>query len=140
MSINLDDRRSQKGFTLIELIVVLVILSLLAAVVAPNVFKYLARGKNEAAKMQVGYFEEALTLFLTDMGRFPTTAEGLDALVRNPGNLDAWNGPYLKKGLPNDPWGKPYVYRCPGIHGEYDLFSFGPDGAEGGDDDVCSWK
>jgi general secretion pathway protein G len=140
MFVNSEDRRSEKGFSLIELIVVLVILGLLAAVVGPSVFKHLATGKEKIAKIQIKELEGGLQLFSFDMGRFPNTSEGLDALMRNPGNAEAWKGPYLNKELPKDPWGKPYVYRSPGLHGDYDLYSCGPDGADGGDDDICSWK
>ena len=140
MSENFEGRRSEKGFSLIELIVVLVILGLLAAVVAPNVYNKLAKGKDQIAKIQIKEIEGALQLFSFDMGRYPNTGEGLDALVRNPGNIDSWKGPYLAKDVPKDPWGRPYAYRCPGMHGDYDLFSFGADGTDGGDDDICSWK
>ncbi len=132
--------RSEKGFTLIELIVVLVILVLLAAVVAPKVFNKLAKGKDQIAKIQITEIEGAIQLFSFDMGRNPTTAEGLESLVRNPGNNDSWKGPYLAKALPQDPWGRPYAYRCPGNNGDYDLLSFGADGTEGNEDDICSWK
>ena len=132
--------RSEKGFTLIELIVVLVILVLLAAVVAPKVFNKLAKGKDQIAKIQITEIEGAIQLFSFDMGRNPTTAEGLESLVQNPGNNDSWKGPYLAKALPHDPWGRPYAYRCPGNNGDYDILSFGADGTEGNEDDVCSWK
>lgn len=132
--------RSEKGFTLIELIVVLVILVLLAAVVAPKVFNKLAKGKDQIAKIQITEIEGAIQLFSFDMGRNPTTAEGLESLVRNPGNNDSWKGPYLAKALPQDPWGRSYAYRCPGNNGDYDLLSFGADGTEGNEDDICSWK
>ncbi len=135
-----EERRSEKGFSLIELIVVLVILGLLAAVVAPRVVNKLAQGKDQIAKIQIKELEGALQMYSFDLGQFPTTSEGLDALVRNPGNSDSWKGPYLSKELPKDPWGHPYGYRCPGMHGDYDLYSFGADGTEGNDDDVCSWK
>ena len=140
MSMGYDNRRSEKGFSLIELIVVLVILGLLAAVVAPNIYNKLAKGKDQIAKIQIKEIEGAIQLFSFDMGRDPNSAEGLDALVRNPGNSDSWKGPYLAKSLPQDPWGRPYAYRCPGTHGDYDLFSLGADGIEGNDDDICSWK
>jgi general secretion pathway protein G len=140
MSVGFGERRSEKGFTLVELIVVVVILGLLAAVVAPKLYDKLAKSKDQIAKIQIKELEGALQLFAFDLGRFPVTAEGLDALVRNPGNLDGWKGPYLTKSeLPNDPWGKPYVYRFPGQHGDYDLFSMGADGVES-DDDPASWK
>ena len=141
MFVNDEGRRSEKGFSLIELIVVLVILGLLAAVVAPNVFKHLSTGKEKIARIQIKELEGGLQLFSFDMGRYPNTSEGLEALVNSPGNLESWKGPYLsKKELPKDPWGKPYVYRSPGLHGDYDLYSCGPDGADGGDDDICNWK
>jgi len=135
-----ESGRSEKGFTLIELIVVLVILVLLAAVVAPKVFNKLAKGRDQIAKIQITEIEGAIQLFSFDMGRNPTTAEGLESLVRNPGNNDSWKGPYLAKALPQDPWGRPYAYRCPGNNGDYDLLSFGADGTEGNEDDICSWK
>jgi general secretion pathway protein G len=140
MSVEFESRRSEKGFSLIELIVVLVILGLLAAVVAPRVFDKLAKGKDQIAKIQIKELEGALQLFSFDMGRFPNTSEGLDSLVRNPGNSDSWKGPYLSKELPKDPWGRPYIYRNPGMHGDYDIFSYGADGTDGGGDDICSWQ
>jgi len=144
MPVSTGERKSEKGFSLIELIVVLVILGLLAAVVGPNIYKKLAKGKEQIAKIQIKEFEGSLQLFSFDIGRFPTSAEGLDALIHNPGNLESWKGPYLaKEKVPDDPWGKPYVYRCPGQHGDYDLFSCGPDGVEGGEGenaDITSWQ
>jgi general secretion pathway protein G len=140
MRIELENRKAEKGFSLIELIVVLVILGLLAAVVGPKVYDKLAKGKDQIAKIQIKEIEGALQLYSLDMGRLPTSSEGLEALVRNPGNLESWKGPYLAKNLPKDPWGKDYMYRCPGMHGDYDLFSVGADGTDGGDDDICSWK
>ncbi len=134
---------SQAGITLIELIVVLVILGLLATVVGPRVMERLRGSKREIATMQIRELEGALDLFALDLGRLPTTDEGLEALIQNPG-LEGWNGPYLKSSkVPLDPWGKPYQYRSPGQHGDYDLFSFGPDGQEGGEGenaDIVNWQ
>jgi general secretion pathway protein G len=140
MSVKSENRRSEKGFTLIELIVVLVILGLLAAVVGPSVYKKLAGSKDKIAKIQITELEGALQMYSFDMGHFPSSNEGLEALVRNPGTSDSWKGPYLAKDLPKDPWDRPYAYRYPGVHGEFDIFSLGADGAEGTDDDICSWK
>jgi general secretion pathway protein G len=136
-----ENRKSEKGFSLIELIVVLVILGLLAAVVGPKIYDKLAQSKNQVAKIQIKEIEGALQLFSFDMARYPSSAEGLEALVQNPGAGDSWKGPYLtKKNLPKDPWEKPYAYRFPGIHGDFDLYSFGADGTEGNEDDICNWN
>jgi general secretion pathway protein G len=140
MPVDFMDRKSERGFSLIELIVVLVILGLLAAVVAPNVYNKLAKGKDQIAKIQIKELEGALQLYSFDMGQYPATAEGLEALVRNPGSSDSWKGPYLSKELPKDPWGRPYLYRSPGMHGDFDLYSAGADGTEGNEDDICSWN
>lgn len=132
----------KKGFTLIELLVVMVIIGLLAALVGPRLFPQLGKGKQSAAKAQIELIGQALDQFRLDTGRYPTTQEGLNALVTNPG-IEKWDGPYLKKGLPNDPWSRPYQYLSPGSHGEYDLFSYGRDGAPGGekeDKDVANWE
>ncbi len=133
----------KKGFTLIELLVVLVILGLLAALVAPKLFPKLGKGKQAAAKAQIELLGQALDQFRLDTSRYPTSQEGLKALSTNPGGIENWDGPYLKKGVPNDPWGKPYHYEAPGQHGEYDLYSYGRDGSPGGDGedkDVVSWE
>ncbi len=125
-----------------ELLVVLTVIALLAALVGPRLFPKLGKGKQAAAKAQIELLGQALDHFRMDVGRYPTTQEGLAALMTNPG-IDRWDGPYLKKSLPNDPWGKPYVYLCPGVHGEYDLISYGRDGTPGGegeDKDVNSWE
>ncbi|OPY79396.1 MAG: Type II secretion system protein G precursor [Syntrophorhabdus sp. PtaU1.Bin058] len=133
---------NRQGFTLIELLVVMVIVGLLAALVGPRLFPKLGKGKQTAAKAQIEMLGQALDHFHLDVGRYPTTQEGLGALTANPG-IQNWEGPYLQKGLPNDPWGKPYSYQCPGPHGEYDLYSYGRDGSPGGegeDRDVVNWE
>ncbi len=134
--------KNRQGFTLIELLVVMVILGLLAALVGPRLFGHVGAANQKAAKTQIEMLGQALDAFRLDVGRYPSTTEGLNALVTNPG-VDGWNGPYLKKGLPNDPWKRPYIYQSPGEHGDYDLVSYGADGAPGGDGenkDVTSWE
>jgi len=144
--VNFKDKKvknAQRGFSLIELIVVLVILGLLAAVVGPKVMSKLRGSRSQIAKMQITEFEEALDLFNFDVGRYPTGEEGLRALKENVGNIPNWSGPYLKKGVPKDPWGRDYIYRAPGQHGEFDLYSLGADGQEGGEadnTDITSWN
>ncbi len=135
---------SQAGFTLLEVLVVLVILGLIAAVVAgPQVFKLLGTAKSETAKMQIERIGGALDLYRLEIGRYPTEQENLVALVEAPSGVPRWNGPYLKKKESIvDPWGQVYVYRMPGQHGEYDLYTLGSDNAEGGEGeagDVTSW-
>jgi general secretion pathway protein G len=137
------NRERQKGFTLIELMVVLFILGLLAALVAPRLIGRVGKAKQQTAAAQIQMLSTTLDLFYLDVGRYPTTSEGLPALHSNPGNLRGWSGPYLDRGVPLDPWGRDYVYRSPGNHGPYDLMSLGADGLEGGegeDQDITSWK
>lgn len=134
--------RHPKGFTLIELLVVVIIIGLLAALVGPRLFGRVGKSKQAAAQAQIELFGVALDNLRLDVGRYPTTEEGLEALQTNPG-LDGWDGPYLKKEIPLDPWGRFYVYKVPGEHGEYDLISYGADGTPGGDGenaDLVSWK
>src|SRR5664279_2963666 len=117
--------RGEGGFTLIEILVVITIIAMIMSLVGPRVLNYLGGSKVKAAKIQIQSFGSALDLFNLDTGRYPTTGEGLNALVQSPGTLPSWNGPYLKGGvLPNDPWGKAYVYRSPGEHGPYDITSY----------------
>jgi general secretion pathway protein G len=137
--------KSQAGFTLVEILVVITIIGLIMALVGPRVLGYLGESKAKAAKIQIESFGSALDLFFLDTGRYPTGSEGLTALVRRPGNIAAWNGPYLKGGaVPPDPWGNAYVYRAPGQEGRtYDLLSYGADGTEGGTgaaQDITSWQ
>lgn len=134
--------RSQKGFTLIELLIVMIILGLLAAIVAPNMFQKVGKAKQGSAKTQISMIGTALDAYRLDLGRYPSADEGLEALRKNPGAPN-WDGPYLSKDIPVDPWGKPYVYRAPGDHGDYDLYSLGADGQDGGEGenaDVVSWE
>jgi len=133
---------NRKGFTLIELLVVMVILGMLAALVGPQIFGKVGKGKQSAARTQIEMLGQALDSYRLDVGRYPSTSEGLNALITNPG-AQGWDGPYLKKGVPNDPWQKPYQYQSPGSHGDYDLLSLGGDGAAGGEGenkDVNSWE
>ncbi len=135
--------RDRQGFTLIELMVVIIILGLLAALVAPKMFGRIGEAKEKTAKAQVELFGTALDSFRLDTGRYPTTSEGLEALRTRPSGIEGWKGPYLPKEVPLDPWGNPYHYRSPGNHGDYDLYSLGADNAEGGegeDRDVVSWR
>ncbi len=136
------EKKRRAGFTLIELLVVMLILGLLAALVGPKLFGKVGKAKIRAAKAQISLLEDALDAFRLDVGRYPTTEEGLQALVEQPSGVTKWDGPYLKKKVPKDPWGHDYVYKCPGEHGDYDLYSLGADGEEGGEGenaDITSW-
>lgn len=131
-----------QGFTLIELLLVLVILSVLAGIVVPRFAKRSEQAKITAANTDISNLGVSLSGFELDCGRYPTTEEGLGALVQQPPNLNGWKGPYLERGVPKDPWGNPYPYQCPGQHrpDSYDLHSFGPDGQDGGGDDIDNWS
>lgn len=137
------DRRRPNGYTLVELLVVLAILGLLVALAAPRVINYLGSAKTDTSRIQIEKLGGVLDLYRLEIGRYPTDQEGLESLVERPPQLDAWNGPYLKnRESLTDPWGRPYGYRSPGEHGEYDLYTLGADGKEGGDgedQDVTSW-
>jgi general secretion pathway protein G len=133
----------EAGFTLVELLVVLVILVLLASLVAPRVIGYLGSSRTKAAKVQIQSLSTALELYKVDIGRYPSTTEGLKALVEAPPGIASWNGPYLtKKDVPTDPWGRAYGYRSPGQHGPFDISSLGADNQQGGtgeNEDINSW-
>ncbi len=136
-------RKSNKGFTLIELLIVVIIIGLLASLVAPKFFSKLGASRQKVAKAQIENLASALDEFRLDNGRYPSTAEGLEALREKPPGLKTWAGPYLPKDIPKDPWGHDYVYKCPGEHGDFDLLSYGRDGEPGGegeDADIVSWK
>lgn len=136
-------RQRPHGFTLIELLVVLMILGLLAGLVGPRIMKYLGGAKTNTAQLQIEEFGASLDLYHLEVGRYPTSDEGLLALSERPAGVSNWHGPYLKKkDIPTDPWGNNYRYRSPGENGDYDLFSFGRDNAGGGsgeDTDLVSW-
>jgi general secretion pathway protein G len=125
-------RRSQAGFTLVEMLVVITIIGMIMALVGPRVLNYLSESKAKAAKIQIESFSSALDLYYLDLGRYPNSSEGLAALARS-NNAPGWNGPYLRGGVvPNDPWGHGYVYRSPGERAPYEIISLGSDGQEGG--------
>lgn len=136
-------RRGEEGYTLIEILVVITIIGLVVGLIGPRVLNYLGESKVKTAKIQIQGFSSALDLYYLDTGRYPSGAEGLGALVQRGSGIASWNGPYLKGGnVPNDPWGKAYIYRSPGEHGAYDILSYGADGQEGGTgtaSDVTSW-
>ena len=137
-------RKSNAGVTLIEMLVVVTIIALFAMLVAPSMFKNVDKANAVAARAQINNFEQALTQYKLSTGLFPTTEQGLEALRSKPANVNQWDGPYLRKEIPLDPWGHPYVYKFPGEHGdEPDVISLGADGQAGGDGlnaDIVSWK
>ena len=136
--------RPARGFTLVELLVVLAILGLLAGLVGPQVMKFLGSSKTKTAKLQIENLSATIDAYSIDVGRFPTTSEGLEALVQQPSGVRNWNGPYLRKSqVPKDPWGNDYQYRSPGEHGAFDIWALGADNQEGGDgenQDIASWE
>lgn len=132
----------QSGFTLLELLVVMVIIGLLAGYVGPKYFAQIGKSEIKATRAQIDALEKALDQYRLDTGHYPSTEQGLAALTAKPDNDARWDGPYLKKNVPDDPWGHPYQYKSPGEHGEYDLYSLGKDGQPGGSNemaDIVSW-
>lgn len=136
-------RRAERGFTLVEMLVVISIIALIMALVGPRVLNFLSESKVKAATIQIESLESSLDLYALDTGRYPSTSEGLNALLERPAGEMSWGGPYLKgNAVPNDPWKRPYIYRSPGEHGAYDIMSYGADGQEGGTGaaaDITSW-
>lgn len=137
-------RRSLRGFTLVELLVVLAILGLLVGLVGPQVMKSLGTSKTKTARIQIEELGGALDIYRLEVGRYPGTDQGLVALVERPGDAKDWNGPYLRKSqVPTDPWGNEYQYRSPGEHGAFEIWSLGADNREGGegeDQDILGWE
>jgi len=139
----MSEKRKDRGFTLIEILVVMVIIGMLASLVAPKLFSKLASSKQKTAKAQINMIETALDAFRLDVGRYPTEAEGLKVLWEDPGNIKEWDGPYLPKPVKSDPWRNSYIYKAPGEGGKpYELKSLGADGKEGGEGenrDISVW-
>jgi len=134
--------RAAHGFTLLELLVVMVIIGLLAGYVGPKLFAQIGKSESKVARAQIDALQKALDQYRIDTGRYPATEQGLAVLVQRPADEPRWSGPYLAKGVPADPWGRPYLYTSPGSHGDYDLQSLGKDGQAGGDGDdadLTSW-
>ncbi len=129
--------RRSCGFTLLELLVVIVIIGLLAGYVGPKYFGQIGKSEAKVARAQIDAFEKALDAYRLDVGRYPSNEQGLAALVTRPANEPKWQGPYLRKDAPPDPWGKPYIYKIPGARGDYDIISLGKDGQPGGEGDAA---
>ena len=139
----MNGNKTERGITLIELLVVMVIIAMFATIVGQRLFRNVEKARQTTAKAQIGEFESVLDAFRLDVGRYPTAEEGLQSLRARPGSLERWDGPYLRKDVPLDPWQRPYIYRFPGQHGDYDLYSLGADGQDGGEGenaDVTNWK
>lgn len=139
---NIKLNNKVNGFTLLELLVVMVIIGLLAGYVGPKYFEQIGKSETKTAKAQIDSLGKALDQYRIDTGHYPSTEQGLEALNIKPSNENKWAGPYLKKSVPSDPWDKPYVYVAPGEHGDYDLYTLGKDGLQGGakeSEDVVSW-
>ncbi|MGZ8152284.1 MAG: type II secretion system major pseudopilin GspG [Methylovulum sp.] len=138
------NKHKETGFTLLELLVVLGIIAMLAGIVGPQVMKHMGESKTKAAKVQIEDLAATLDMYKLDLGRYPSTEEGLNALIESPDSSKPWNGPYLRKSkIPLDPWQQEYHYVSPGEHGKFDLFSLGADSKEGGegeDQDLVSWQ
>lgn len=135
-------QKSFSGFTLLELLVVMLIIGMLAGYVAPKYFAQVGKSEIKITRAQIDAFDKALDQYRLDTGHYPTTEQGLNALVTKPANEPKWAGPYLKKAVPPDPWGNAYVYKIPGDHGEFDLLSYGKDGQLGGTGeaaDITNW-
>jgi general secretion pathway protein G len=137
-------RHAEQGFTLVEMLVVISIIALIMSLVGPRVLNFLGESKVKAAKIQIESLASALDIYALDTGKYPSASDGLTALMQRPTGETTWSGPYLKGNLvPNDPWGKPYIYRSPGQHGVYDILSYGSDGQEGGSGaaaDITNWN
>jgi len=136
-------KKNNRGFTLIELLIVMIILGLIASLVAPKMFNKVSSAKTGTARSQIELLGTALDAYRLDNGAYPTTAQGLNALREAVQGQETWEGPYLPKPVPDDPWNRPYMYKSPGDHGDYDLYTYGRDGQAGGEDedeDVASWE
>ncbi len=139
----MKNKKSEKGFSLIELLIVMVIIGMLASLVGPKMFSKVGKSKQKSAKAQISMLETSLDMYRLDMGKYPTTDLGLAALRVKPDDNENWDGPYLPKEVPMDPWGNPYQYESPSEHGDFHIIANGADGTEGGegeDQDIVSWK